>query len=396
MNPSTSKRLQSTQIIIKDCQELDNFHKTMHALYVANKTLPSNDYRVIYPKWSQFCSVTYALPSIPEGVDAHNFTLVGFDEGLPTSAVLHYFKFLAYLYRNRKTFDFIHYFSTGLILFGPLISRLVGVPCLITVTGFGRTFTNPEPKYRLLRPVYWLLMRLAVHLSKGIFFQNHTDHTTVAEWFPEAKDKYYYIGSAIEAPIIKAKSFAAPRLRVLLVARLLPDKGIDDFLAVAEHLHRGPFEFTLVGPGSPGFEDFQIRVRNFAERNILTYTGKLDTAVTQEHFVNAHILFFPSYGEGMSRVMLEAGFAQVCPVAYDIPANRDLVGDGRGFLVPIRDTQQVIQILKRLSQDRIALKQNARAYQAYIIDNYNMATFARRMDDILIKTFQHKRGLKQE
>ena len=85
--------------------------------------------------------------------------------------------------------------------------------------------------------------------------------------------------------------------------------------------------------------------------------------------------------------MLEAGFARLCPIAYDIPANQDLIDKGNGFLLPCGDTEQVIQILVELYNNRTGLEQNAINYQTHITKNYNMTAYAKRMDDILVRSF---------
>ena len=81
--------------------------------------------------------------------------------------------------------------------------------------------------------------------------------------------------------------------------------------------------------------------------------------------------------------MLEAGFARACPVAYDIPANRELVISDRGFLVEKGNVSGVITVLKELAKDKSALMRNAVAYQEHILESYNIETFARRMDVIV-------------
>ena len=73
-----------------------------------------------------------------------------------------------------------------------------------------------------------------------------------------------YAGSAVDSPIVQQKSFSTPLLRVLLVARLLPDKGIRDFLEVASQLCQSSFEFILVGPPSVGFDTLLAEVKKLA------------------------------------------------------------------------------------------------------------------------------------
>lgn len=359
----------------------------LHALYVVNKHLPPGDYRFMYPDFSACCSATYALPVDRKRADARPLVDIGVGEGFKPQDIIHYFRLLGYLIRNRNRFDFVHYYSTMLILVGPWLTVLAGLPTVITVTGFGRVFSSSNFMYRLLRPVYRSLFRLSVRNSKGVLFQNYGDQATVAGWFPRYAEKMFYIGSAVAIPACEEKDFTVSRLRVLLVARLLPDKGIDDFLDVAERMQSDSLEFVLVGPASVGYEHVMARVDSAAARGIISYCGNLDATATQQEFAASHIFFFPSYGEGMARVMLEAGLARLCPVAYDISANRDLVAEHRGFLSSVGDTKQVILVITRLCHDRVELEQHARAYQAFVFETYNMTAFARRQDAILQHLF---------
>jgi len=79
----------------------------------------------------------------------------------------------------------------------------------------------------------------------------------------------------------------------------------------------------------------------------------------------------------------------MCPIAYDLVFNRDLVDAGRGFLVKVGDLNSVVDILNHLREDRNLLESNARAYQEYVTRHYSMEVFSNRMDQILI-------GLAQE
>jgi glycosyltransferase involved in cell wall biosynthesis len=360
----------------------------MRALYVANKRLPGNDYRIVYPAYSAFCSVCYVLPERPPGVRKVDFVEIGFGEGIHLADFFHLLELWVYLRNHRKEYDFVHFYATTLILFGPSIAAFTGLPCLITLTGFGRTFNSQVLKYRLLRPVYNLFLRIASRISHAVLFQNHADLALMEKRIPSASGKFFYVGSAIDACVTAQKDFASRNLRVLLIARLLPEKGIEDFLRVAKLLHQDGFEFVLVGPSSVGFEALLSRVRASHSDGTIEYLGELDAEGVQVQYHRAHVLFFPSfYGEGMSRVMLEAGFASLCPVAYDIPSNRDLIAPNRGCLIPKRDIDEVVRILKLLKNDRSQLEQNADAYQKFVVENFNIQTYTKRLDDILAKLF---------
>jgi glycosyltransferase involved in cell wall biosynthesis len=238
---------------------------------------------------------------------------------------------------------------------------------------------------RLLQPIYYGLFHLAAILSERVLFQNRGDHTSFSMRFPALAHKFVYVGSAVRRQVVRQKDFKTRHLRVLLVARLMPDKGIEDFLEVAEILQGGPFEFVLVGPESQGFKHIWSKVQNYDAGGSIRYPGELDAAAVAKEFSQAHVFFFPSYGEGMARVMLECGFALVCPVAYDIVANRDLIAEGRGFLVKIGATGRVVDILRQLQADRCLLEEYAFQYQEHILEHYALGTYVRRMDGIVQK-----------
>lgn len=358
----------------------------LHGLYIANRFLPSNDYRIVYPAYSRICSITYGLPDWYNNRPPEDYLSIKFGEGFHLKDIYQLIKLFYYLRENRKKYDFVHFYATILILFGPLIAKFAGVPAIFTITGFGRTFTSKERRLFILRPIYFFFLCISILLSKGILFQNRSALKTLSKLLPFAKRKFHYVGSAIEFDPVECKTFNSKIINVLCVARLFPDKGIEDFLLVADHLHNNNFKFTLIGPPSQGFENLLVKVQNYASCGIIDYLGEIDSTNTRKQYEKADIFFFPSYyGEGLSRVLLEAGFARLCPIAYDISANKDLIDEGRGFLVDIRDTEIVIAILKRLFIDRALLEQNACLYQDYIVSNYNISTYSKRMDNILIQ-----------
>lgn len=349
---------------------------------VANKTLPDNDHRLEYGRLSRICQMYFALPEKPSGLPESQFIKVDVKEGFRFRYLLPMFAFLVFLIHYRKRFDLLFFNSTIWILFGPLIAWVAGIPCIIAVTGLGRTFSARTPQYHILQPIYLLLMSLSLRVARRILFQNHGDMDNLTKRFPRFSSKFVYVGSAVAMPVLREKQFDQTVLSVVLVARLMPDKGIEDFIHVAQQMNEKRLRFILIGPTSRGFEWLADQVKELDSRGIIRYLGELNTDSTLDQLAQAHIFLFPSYGEGMARVMLEAGFEQMCPIAYDIAANRDLIADGRGFLVKTGDVDMIILILRRLMQDRDLLKRNAVAYQQWVIANFNIETYLRRMDAV--------------
>lgn len=357
---------------------------SVRLLIVANKILPENDYRLAYVRHSRLCDeVRFALPDKPASLAERAYVHAGFAEGLGLADIGHFVALLWLLWRERRELSLVHFYSTKLVLFGPLVARLAGVPSLVTISGYGRVFNSSALRHRLLRPIYWSLARLSASCSRAVLFQNHGDRELFVRRWPKLASRCRHIGSGVSTPVRAGKDYRAPRLGVALVARLLESKGIDEFLAVAEALRGGPFELTLIGPPSRGEDALLQRVLEAHAKGVVRYLGELPSAATERELAAAHVLLFTSHGEGMSRVMLEAGFAGACPVAYDIAANRDLLAPGRGVLLPLHDVAGAVAALRRLERDRDELERNALAYQAFVREHFSSESFAARLDGIL-------------
>jgi glycosyltransferase involved in cell wall biosynthesis len=355
---------------------------TLSLLYAVNYMLPEHDYRVVYARTTTRCTVSFALPVRPAGVPAQRYHRLGFTEGLGWRDVGHAVRLAQLLLSQRGRLDVAHFYSTKLLLMGPVLARLAGVRPVITVTGFGRTFSAHGPGHRLLQLVYLLLFRLAVRLSSAVLFQNTADLEDTARRLPSARHKMSYIGSAIDMPVHTGKSYAG-QLQVILVARIMPAKGIQDFLAAAHEVAGPKVRFVLVGAASKGAERLQREVEQAHADGVIDYQGRLTEQPLREQYGASHILCFPSRGEGLARVMIEAGFSGLCPVAYDIPGNRDLLVEGTGVRVPAFDQQELVAAVRRLCDDREELRQRADAYQRHVTTSFDMRTYRDRMDLLL-------------
>jgi glycosyltransferase involved in cell wall biosynthesis len=360
----------------------------LRVLYVANRTLPQSDYRMAFGRQSRRAEVTYGLPSPVAGVPEERFVRVDLREGMGLRDLVPLVRLFAYLRRNRRTLDLAHFYSTKLVLVGPLLARLAGVRSLVTVTGLGRTFSEPGVAYALLRRVYLRLARASLGRSEAFLFQNSGDLRWLAERIPEHAGKMSYIGSAVSVPDAGERDYDAAPLGVLLVTRVMAAKGVDDFIEVARRLRGGRFRFVLVGPPSVGEDALMQRVRAAADAGELEYRGELAGDALYGEFRRAAVFYFPSrYAEGLARVMLEAGFFGLCPVACDIVSNRDLLAEGRGFMLPAADADAAARLLERLEGDRGVLRANAEAYRAFVREAYTQEAYNRRMDALLGSLF---------
>ena len=135
------------------------------------------------------------------------------------------------------------------------------------------------------------------------------------------------------------KAEARP-LQVLLVARLLLDKGLREYAEAADRLAADGrrIDWLVAGdfdPGNPASVD-PADFRVWTESGLLRHLGHVDDIANL--YRSSDLCVLPSYREGLPRTLIEAGACGLPLVATDVPGCREVVIDGKtGILVPPRD-----------------------------------------------------------
>jgi glycosyltransferase involved in cell wall biosynthesis len=142
---------------------------------------------------------------------------------------------------------------------------------------------------------------------------------------------------------------------IMMVSRMLWEKGVGDFVRAAEITRQEGIKatFVLVGkpdPGNPGSID-ESQLNTWCASGVVEWWGNrgdMPNVIGQ-----SNIVCFPSfYSEGVPRVLLEAASCGRAIVTTDTPGCRDVVRHGEnGILVPPHDPMALAGALKELIQD---------------------------------------------
>ena len=119
------------------------------------------------------------------------------------------------------------------------------------------------------------------------------------------------------------------RLVILFVGRLVPVKGVREFVAAVLELG-DPFTAVLVGPGplaGLGTDDPRAKGR-------LVYAGARLHDEVVRYMAAADVLVLPSFGEGLPTVLVEAGSIGLPVIASAVGGIPELLGDDRGAILP--------------------------------------------------------------
>jgi glycosyltransferase involved in cell wall biosynthesis len=238
-------------------------------------------------------------------------------------------------------------------VYGSLASRLCGIPFINNVSGLGAVFIRGGWLRRFISELY----RLAFRNSNQVFFQNRDD----LELFLENKLVKEALtdvlpGSGINlhrftpSDDTNRKSLNTP-FRFLLIARMLKDKGVIEFVNAAQLLKESGVraEFCLLG-----FLDVQNpaaisseQMKEWTDQGFVIYLGVSDDV--REHIASAECVVLPSYREGTPRTLLEAAAMGKPIVTTDVVGCKEVVEHGvNGLLCKVKNTQDLALKMKEM------------------------------------------------
>ena len=279
---------------------------------------------------------------------------------------------LATIFR-RKDIDLVLSYTPKGNLYSALACMLGRAQFVANVSGLGRAFTVQSLTTKITR----LLYRLTLRRAQRVFFQNQEDLDTFTAAGLVLRTRAVRLpGSGVDlarfAPRHASAAQPSSAPVFLLVARMLWDKGVGDFVAAARLVRaRCPeARFQLLGflgvdnPSAIGKEQMAAWVAE----GVVEYLGATDDV--RGHLCRADCVVLPSYyREGVPRSLLEAAAMALPLVTTDTPGCRDAVVDGvTGWLCRPRDvpdlTRKLLAIAEMSGQARRAMGLMGRAHMA--------------------------------
>lgn len=261
---------------------------------------------------------------------------------------------LARYYRRLRP-DVVHHVAIKPIMLGGLAARIAGVPAIVNApVGLGFVFSSTRLLARTLRPWVTLLLRFTLSPRNAeVIFENPDDLEELAWRGIVQRDRATIIrGAGVDIETFAPGAEPPPPVRVILVARMIREKGVADFVE-ASRILRGKgvdARFLLVGAPDPGNPNTvtEAELRGWEAEGLVRWLGpRSDIAALLR---DAHIACQPSsYREGLPKSALEAMASGKPLVATDIPGCREAVVHGQtGLLVPPRDPLSLATALQTL------------------------------------------------
>lgn len=260
---------------------------------------------------------------------------------------------------RRERPDVVHGFTIKCAVYGSLAARLAGVPARVNaVAGMGYVFTSNALKARLLRPVVRILLKLALGgRNARLILQNPDDVALFRQAGLVGPEHVRLIpGSGVDCVRFSPapQQAADGRVRVVLPARLLWDKGLAEYIEAARLLRSRciPVDLLLAGTSDPGNPAAvpESAVREWVSEGLVQWLGHVDDMPAL--FRSVDIAVLPSYREGLPKGLIEAGASGCALVTTDVPGCREVVAHERdGLLVPARNAVALADAIERLAGD---------------------------------------------
>lgn len=261
-------------------------------------------------------------------------------------------------YRKGKP-DVIHHVALKPVVYGSLASKFLGCPNVVNaLSGMGYLFSNTEEK-KITRKIVLNIFKYAFRNEKLKFILQNKDDLKIVIDSGVVKSEQCFIikGSGVSLTKFSyTPEVEADKIRFLLPARMLWDKGVGEYVKAAKLLHdkyKDKAEFILAGfvdkGNKAGISEEQLLEWN--KEGVVNWIGFQSNMVkiVQE----AHVLVLPSYREGLPKSLIEACAIGRAIITTDVTGCRDVVEDGiNGFVVPVRTVEPLADAMEKLILDK--------------------------------------------
>lgn len=295
--------------------------------------------------------------------------------------------------------DLIHLFDTKPGVLAPKTAKESGVKNVVrTVTGMGYIFSSTSLIAKILKPFYRMAQKKAIAYTDIVIFQNEDDKAYFEKYklVPPEKSKLIRSSGLNVEEFLKNKPDVSKTKEirkslnandndviVTMVARLVKDKGVLEFLETAQQLSKNSsIKFVLVGPlGSEGKQAIEQKTLDHYSQYV-NYIGSVNNVV--EVLSASDVFVLPTYyREGLPRILLEAGSLGLPLITTDMPGCRDVVKDGwNGFLVPTRDSNALSNAVKKLSDNKELREEMGAKNPIFIENNFSLSIVSKAYMDV--------------
>ena len=260
-----------------------------------------------------------------------------------------------------------------------ILSKITKFKFILNITGLGSYFISGN-QYLIF------ILKFTLKLSKYFIFQNKSDLNFFYNYNEICKKKISIIPSlGIKITKTQKKISRKKSINFLMISRIIKDKGIIEYMNASKLFKMNKkIKFYLAG-------DFDksnpSRINNLEFKNLIkssnvVYLGHIKNI--QRFMSKYSCIILPSYREGLSKTLLEAGAQGIPAITTDVPGCNDIIQNKvNGLLCKPRSTVSLIKSINLfLKMDDKTKKKLSRKAHEIVLRKFNQ--------DIVLKKYYNK------
>lgn len=247
--------------------------------------------------------------------------------------------------------DLVLTYTPKLNIYLSFACQTLKIPVVNNIAGLGFAYIRSGVLAKFVNNLY----RFTLKKSKKVFFQNEMDYAFFKEnKLIDLKVAHILPGSGVDTQkyLPEEKQQKDEKFKFLLVARLLWDKGIGEYIESARFLkakYGDKIEFQILGHfdmGNPASISKE-QLKEWVDEAVINYLGATDDV--RPYLREADCAVLPSYREGCPRSLLEAASMALPIVTTDAPGCARVVEDSiTGLLCKVKDVESLTKALERM------------------------------------------------
>ena len=281
-------------------------------------------------------------------------------------------------YFRAQRFDFTQTHTPKASFLGLPAARLAGTPAIYTIHG-ALYFRDNGRRANLLG---WCFERWCCSWADRVLVQSEEDRLVLpgARICPSRKLGYLGNGIVLDRflePVPPA--FRSERPVVMMVSRLVLEKGCQDFLDLAAAL-QGRADFVHVGPIEHDQSDAldPEAIARAEASGTVRFVGAVDDV--RPYVASADLVVLPSYREGIPRAVMEAAVMGRPVVAYDIRGVREVLDPELGLVAPRGDVAALGDLVAGLLDDPDRRAALGDACRQWVVSRFSEELVVERLD----------------
>ena len=235
-------------------------------------------------------------------------------------------KNLRNIVKDLNSDDIVHVFTlkSGLLFAFANLFRNNKTKNILTITGLGYLFSD-NFKAKILKILLGFFIKRLVNKNFDfLMYQNGDDQKIFNNYSKYNGESFIIPTSGITVKELELKKeYRNSNLKVIMATRLINDKGIFEYLELANLMKDSDFEFYLAGDLDNGNPDSlsESQLNEIKNSNFINYLGRIDI---KKELQNFDINIVMSKYEGSSRILLESLYIGLICISNNIPGTTEL------------------------------------------------------------------------